>query len=158
MKAKKIVYFSLFFFLKFIEEKDGLIMNDIKKDMNEKNIDKFYKKYGKEISQTIKQEEAKDSDNSEKNEIKDNLLDDRIPIQVTKNFIIKGNDMAEAGLSEGSNLSNNDLIKSSNNISNSKESKPLNNEYILVQISKLSKEIRELKEKKRTIKEKNPKI
>ena len=92
-------------------------------------IDKFYKKYDKEISQKIKQEEAKDSDNSEKNEIKDNLLDDRIPIQVTKNFIIKGNDMAEAGLSEGSNLSNNDLIKSSNNISNSKESKPLNNEY-----------------------------
>lgn len=147
MKSKKLMYFVLFFFRKFIDEKDEFIMNDIKKNMDEKKIDKFYKRYDQEIILNTKQEETNASEITDKNEFKGDILDDNELKQETNNLIIKVNDIYDKGSPEITNIDKNDSIKNSNNNSNNKEINPDNNDDISTKINKLFQEIHDLKEK-----------
>ena len=144
----KIMCFVLLFFSKFIKEKDKMILDEIKDIISENNISKFYEKYDKEIEENNKQEEAKISEEISKNEIKDDLLENKDMEQKNEISPNKEKEMTETGLSEDSNKVNSNLIKELlNNNSNEQASKPLNNEDVLAIVSKLSKEIEDLKSK-----------
>lgn len=149
--VNKIICFVLFFFRKFIDDEDKTILDDIKNITTENNIIKFYEKYNIEIEEKNKQVDTKISEEINKNEIKDDLLENNDTEQKKEISPSKEKDMTETGLSEDSNQINANLMKELlNNNANEQENKPLNNEDFRSLICKLTKEIEDLKAYKST--------
>ena len=142
----KIMCFVLLFFRKFIQENDKIILGDLKDILTENNISNFYEKYDKEITKKNKQEDAKISEEIDKNEIKDDLLENKDMEQKNEISPNKEKEMTETGLSEDSNKVNANLAQELlNNNSNDKDNNPLNNKNIRDIVGKLTKEIEDLK-------------
>ena len=142
----KIMCFVLLFFRKFIQENDKIILGDLKDILTENNISNFYEKYDKEITKKNKQEDAKISEEIDKNEIKDDLLENKDMEQKNEISPNKEKEMTETGLSEDSSKVNANLAQELlNNNSNDNDKKPLNNEDMRDIVGKLTKEIEDLK-------------
>ena len=93
-----------------------------------------------------KQEDAKISEEIDKNEIKDDLLENKDMEQKNEILPNKEKEMTETGLSEDSNKVNANLAQELlNNNSNDKNNNPLNNKNIRDIVGKLTKEIEDLK-------------
>ena len=140
-----MLYYVLF--RKFIEEeKDQILLEEIKKYIEEKNISSFYQKLDKEIEEKNNQENI---ENIDKNEIKEESFEYDDKKENIDNSSNKDKDMTETGMSEDTNLVNNNLSKELLDINNTNErnNKPLNNEEMQKMILKLSKEVDDLKKK-----------
>ena len=143
----KIMCFIMFFFRKFIEEeKDPILLEEIKKYIEEKNISSFYQKLDEAIEKKNNQENV---ENIDKNEIKEESFEYDDKKENIDNSSNKEKDMTETGMSEDTNLVNNNLSKELLDINNTNErnNKPLNNEEMQEMILKLSKEVDDLKKK-----------
>ena len=150
----KIMCFIMFFFRKFIqEEKDQILLEEIKKYIEEKNISSFYQKLDEAIEKKNNQENV---ENIDKNEIKEESFEYDDKKENIDNSSNKDKDMTETGMSEDTNLVNNNLSKELLDINNTNErnNKPLNNEEMQEMILKLSKEVDDLKKKEAVSNEK----
>ena len=174
--TNKMVCFVLLFFRKFVEEKDPIILEEIKQYITDKEIPNFYKMFDEEILKNKKTEEEKaEGTGFGKKKIEDEkaeghgfenktnedekIIEGNEKYEITDDFsnhLIQNTDDSstlEKKKSGSQNLDSNDSslniineFKPEENTIHAKNNSPVNNNDILNLIQNLTKEMENLKE------------